>query len=53
MFHVMKNLPSTREVNNVTFAAFLLPAGSAIPILSNLSLRFLPPSFDFALKTKK
>ena len=47
---IMRHLPSTREVSNVTFAAFLRPAGSAIPILSNLSLRFRPPSFDFALK---
>ena len=42
-------LPSTREVSRVTFAALRLPAGKAIPILSSLSLRFLPPSFDLAL----
>ena len=47
-----RNLPSTNEVNNVTLAAFLLPAGSAIPILSNLSLKFRPPSLDLALKYK-
>ena len=41
-------LPSTSDVRSVTLAAFRRPAGSAIPILSNLSLKFLPPSFDFA-----
>ena len=30
-------------------AAFLLPAGRLIPILSSLSLRSFPPSLDFAL----
>ena len=43
-------LPSTREVSNVTFAALRLPAGNAIPILSSLSRKFRPPSFDLALK---
>ena len=42
-------LPSTREVSKVTFAALRLPAGKAIPILSSLSLKFLPPSLDLAL----
>ena len=46
-------LPSTREVSRVTFAALRLPAGKAIPILSSLSLRFLPPSFDLALMRDK
>ena len=32
----------------MTLHAFLLPAGSAIPNLSSLSLSILPPSFDFA-----
>ena len=37
----------------MTLAALRLPAGKAIPILSNLSLRFLPPSFDLALEINK
>ena len=45
--------PSTREVSKVTLAALRLPAGKAIPILSNLSLRFLPPSLDLALNDFK
>ena len=49
----LKNdLPSTNEVSKVTFAALRLPAGNASPILSNLSLRYLPPFFDLALKKK-
>ena len=43
-------LPSTKEVNRVTFAALRRPAGKAKPILSNLSLRYLPPFLDLALK---
>jgi hypothetical protein len=46
----MSFLPSTRDVSRVTLAAFLLPAGSAQPILSNLSLRLRPPSLDLALE---
>ena len=34
----------------MTLAALRLPAGKAIPILSSLSLRFLPPSLDLALE---
>lgn len=49
-FKKKKSLPSTSEVNNVTFAAFRLPAGRLSPIFSNRSLSLLPPSFDFALK---
>lgn len=45
-------VPSTRDVRSVTLAAFLLPAGKARPILSNLSRRFFPPSLDLALKEK-
>ena len=37
----------------MTFAALRLPAGNASPILSNLSLRYLPPFFDLALKENK
>ena len=37
----------------MTLAALRLPAGKAIPILSSLSLRFLPPSLDLALIMKK
>ena len=33
----------------MTLAALRLPAGKAIPILSSLSLKFLPPSLDLAL----
>ena len=43
-------VPSTREVSRVTFAALRLPAGKAMPILSSLSLKFRPPSFDLALE---
>lgn len=46
------NVPSTREVRRVTLAALRLPAGKAMPILSSLSRRFRPPSFDLALKIK-
>ena len=45
-------LPSTKEVNKVTFAALRRPAGKAKPILSNLSLRYLPPFLDLALKIR-
>ena len=45
-------LPSTKDVSNVTFAAFRLPAGRASPILSSLSRRNLPPFFDLALQKK-
>ena len=52
-YYGLKNdLPSTNEVSKVTFAALRLPAGNASPILSNLSLRYLPPFFDLALKKK-
>lgn len=44
------HLPSTSEVNSVTFAAFLLPAGRLRPIFSSFSRRDLPPFFDFALQ---
>ena len=50
-FHDLnQNSPSTSEVRSVTLAAFLLPAGSVIPILSSLSRSIRPPFFDFALK---
>lgn len=42
--------PSTKDVNSVTLAAFLLPAGKLRPIFSNFSLRSRPPFFDFALQ---
>ena len=45
-------LPSTNDVNSVTFAAFRRPAGRVIPILSSFSLSILPPFFDFALKER-
>lgn len=44
--------PSTNDVNNVTLAAFLLPAGRFKPILSSRSLRYLPPFFDLALESE-
>lgn len=44
-------LPSTNEVNKVTFAALRLPAGKFRPIFSSFSLRDLPPFFDLALGT--
>ena len=47
------NLPSTRDVRSVTFAALRLPAGNAKPILSSLSRKNFPPFLDFALKLKK
>ena len=40
-------------MRRVTLAAFLLPAGSVIPILSSLSLSILPPFFDLALEGKE
>ena len=43
-------VPSTIEVNNVTAAAFRLPAGRFIPILSSLSLKKRPPFLDLALE---
>ena len=42
-------LPSTRLVRRVTLAAFLLPEGSCIPILSSLSRSTFPPSLLLAL----
>lgn len=42
-------VPSTKEVNSVTFAAFLRPAGRLSPSLSSFSLRHRPPFFDLAL----
>ena len=42
--------PSTKDVNRVTLQAFLRPAGSDSPSLSNLSRNCLPPFFDFALQ---
>lgn len=41
--------PSTNDVNNVTFAAFLLPAGKFNPIFSNFSRNSRPPFLLFAL----
>jgi hypothetical protein len=43
------NLPSTRDVSKVTLAAFRLPAGNVMPILSNFSRNIRPPFLDFAL----
>ena len=43
-------VPSTIDVNNVTAAAFRLPAGRFIPILSSLSLKKRPPFLDLALE---
>ena len=43
---VIKN---ENDVNNVTFAAFLRPAGKFRPIFSNFSRNDFPPFFDFAL----
>lgn len=43
------SVPSTKEVNSVTFAAFLRPAGRLSPSLSSFSLRHRPPFFDLAL----
>ena len=37
----------------MTLAALRRPAGSANPIRSNLSLRYLPPFLDLALKAKR
>ena len=51
--HTWVNLPSTSDVSNVTLAAFLLPAGRFIPILSNFSLSDRPPFLDLALKKGK
>ena len=34
----------------MTFAAFLLPAGNVMPILSSFSLSILPPFLDLALE---
>ena len=45
--------PSTRDVSNVTVAAFLRPAGKLNPIFSNFSRKARPPFFDLALKQKK
>lgn len=45
-------LPSTSDVNKVTFAALRLPAGRFNPIFSSLSLKHLPPFLDFALEEK-
>lgn len=42
-------LPSTSDVSRVTLAALRLPAGRFNPILSNFSLKDLPPFLDFAL----
>ena len=47
-----KNLPSTSDVSRVTFAALRLPAGRFKPILSNFSLKDLPPFLDLALWSK-
>lgn len=48
-----QNVPSTSEVSSVTWAAFLLPAGSDKPIFSNLSRKLLPPFLDLALTANK
>lgn len=45
----VQDWPSTKDVNSVTFAAFLLPAGRFKPILSSFSLNDLPPFLDLAL----
>ena len=45
--------PSTRDVNNVTFAALRLPAGKFRPIFSNFSRNKRPPFFDLALQYEK
>lgn len=47
---IVEKLPSTNDVNKVTLAAFLLPAGKFKPMFSNFSLSSLPPFFDLALQ---
>lgn len=48
--HMTEDIPSTRDVSRVTFAAFLRPAGKLRPIFSSLSLKDRPPFFDLALQ---
>lgn len=50
LYELRKCVPSTNDVKSVTLAAFLLPAGRFMPILSSFSLRDRPPFLDFALK---